>query len=334
MTLTEQAKKIASSQARLLSHWDRIAEIRRTGFIRPITVHLAPTDTCNLNCEWCSVKRREGNELSFQQCKEILGIYRRLGAKSVEITGGGEPTMYPYLDGVVNHAKRLGYGVGLITNGLKLASMSKKELIRLTASLDWMRISLSGIDFGLSGRYFEIDPRALKTYVGASYVFVVRKTKKELLFRLGEAESIAKYLGAEYVRIVPNCFSIRDIERTRGVWQKSYFKPFRENKFFLQIKDYDVPQKCFWRYMKPFVNSDGFVYHCSTCALFEGRFPESHRVCHYTEVGQLYEQRAYPFMDTQLCKTEDGSEICFYTRQNQLIEDLLLAGKVKDKEFV
>ena len=166
MSLT--VKEIASTTARLLIHLDRLKELKESHRLRPITIHLAPTNKCNLNCEWCSVRNRDkALELPLPEIKDIIHMYYRLGIKSVEITGGGEPTIHPDLEEIIYFAKQLKLDVGLITNGLHLNAIEDEALKLLT----WLRISLSGVEFNLDHQYLDLDPTRFPPFTGCSYVF-------------------------------------------------------------------------------------------------------------------------------------------------------------------
>ena len=309
-------RKIASTNTRMLSHRDFIENIWNYGMIKPVTFHLAPTDECNLSCDFCSVKDRGGNELTLEQCKMVIDTYAKLGAKSMELTGGGDPLMYPHLIEVIEHAKHRGLAIGLITNGIALNDYE----LSWTKDLTWMRISLSGIDFDAEDIYLDINSDEIKTYLGCSYV-IGKNTTKE---KLKQTHDVARHLKSEYVRIVPNCYSTSDIE-----WARTYaplqIKDYPE--MFLQIKDYNTPPMCYWRYVKPFVNSDGWVYQCSTCSLFTGYFSEHWRVARIEYIKSIYEKGVHSF-GTSRCR------LCFYTTQNQLLHDLMISKDVVHKEFI
>ena len=307
-------KEISSTTARLLNHFDRLQEIRTERLIRPITVHLAPTDKCNLDCSFCSVKKRTMNEIPLNEMKEIVDIYSSLGAKSFEITGGGDPTCYYGLESLIDYIDKKKKGVGLITNGLLLNELSVNALNKLT----WLRISLSGIDSGLEKQYYDIDSSRLPRFTGCSYVYTNNTTEKQIK----ETSKVAKHLEAKYVRVVPNCYTPDDIE-----WGRKYIPPAISNypEMFMQIKDYHVPATCYWKYIKPFVNSDGYVYQCSTCSLFEGKFPEAWRVAKWNDVESIY-NKALSSFDTKDCT------LCFYSRQNELLHDLII--EVRHPEFL
>jgi len=60
---------------------------------------VSPTNKCNLNCEYCCFDDRDkGLELDFEFLKESLQQFKKLGIKSVELAGGGQPTLYKYIN--------------------------------------------------------------------------------------------------------------------------------------------------------------------------------------------------------------------------------------------
>ena len=310
-----EMKQIASTNARLLGHMEVLQYIRQTKRMHPITFHLALTDKCNLSCKFCSVKNREMNELELVEAREIIQEFEILGAKSVEITGGGDPCCYPYLGDVINFATgHCGLAVGLITNGIDLPKVDHTAL----AKLNWLRISLSAVDFGLEDKLYKIDPLFLPTQTGCSYVYSKEEGTPENFLK---AVEIAKYLKAKYLRLIPNCYTTEEVE-----WGKQNL-PKMAAKYpdlvFDQVKEFNVPNQCYWRYMKPFVNSDGYVYQCSTCALFAGKFSKPWRVCHWKDYFKLTLKKATSF-NTNKCS------LCFYKEQNDLLADCLVDVQTPD----
>lgn len=315
MRETKQVKQISSTTARMYEHLDVLKIIKEDKRFNPVTIHLALTDKCNLKCSFCSVKNRKGNELNFENdVKGIIDVYYDLGVKSIELTGGGDPTMYPDLEETIFYIKKKGLDVSMITNGLRLNRIGEKALKQLT----WMRISLSGIDFKLDSIYYDLDASRFPEYVGCSYVFGESALYDD---RLSRVSNVAQNLHAKYVRIVPNCYSLEDIEWARLVVPR-LIKDYPD--MFFQIKDYPTPKECYWKFVKPFVNSDGFVYQCSTCSLFNGYFPEEWRVCHWTEIENVY-KKSPAFFDTSICP------YCFFFHQNNVLSDLMT--DVKHKTF-
>ncbi len=60
---------------------------------------------------------------------------------------------------------------------------------------------------------------------------------------------------------------------------------------FVQHKPPAAPKACYLGYIHPVLNCDGYVYPCDSCVLNEAAghtFANPWRVCHWSEVGQLY----------------------------------------------
>lgn len=70
--------------------------------------------TCNLACSWCDTHKNEKMQVtSF----DILRQLKEFGNKSVIITGG-EPTIQPDIDELLQELKAAGYWLALETNGI------------------------------------------------------------------------------------------------------------------------------------------------------------------------------------------------------------------------
>lgn len=294
-------KRFTSTRAKILHNISLIENLHRGRFI-PQSIQLAPTDTCNLNCNMCSVKEREGGELTLAQVKNLLVDFSWLGAKTVELTGGGDPTMYPMINEIIAGAASLGYTIGMITNGVVLREKVDQSNID---KLAWLRISLNSLDY-----VKKIDVPKVKGTLGFSYVWTNISTEE----RLQQIAGYAQTHGAAYVRIVPNCLDAGEKEALRFA-----VKPFIE-KFpgmFLQEKSTGVHPRCWIGYIKPFVNADGWVYRCSANPLLLRKFHPAFRMCTVENILKFW-QRPPEAFSTELC--ESGK--CFFAEQNALIEDI------------
>ncbi len=69
---------------------------------------------CNLRCLWCDTP---GETVEVLSATDIEARIRSFSARSVIVTGG-EPTLQPGLGTLLKRLKRLGYWIGLETNGL------------------------------------------------------------------------------------------------------------------------------------------------------------------------------------------------------------------------
>lgn len=301
--MNNSEKLYTSTQTKLLHNLDRLQEMQH-GIFRPISIQLAPTDVCNLSCVMCSVKEREGNELTLEQCIQVLTSFKELGAKTVEFTGGGDPTMYKHINEIITCAYDLGYDIGLITNGVKLNNITTFNLSKLT----WLRISLNCLDY-----VKDIDINIpVNVTLGFSYVWTDLSDELKL-------EKIAEYYkkyNAAYVRVVPNCLSIEDIaQATEAV------KPYLDKYpgFFFQQKKYTVPKRCWMGIVKPFVNTDCFVYQCSANPLIDRKFNPKFRMCAIQDIDKYWNATPEPF---NTCMCQEGK--CFFAEHNNLIEQVIM----------
>lgn len=70
---------------------------------------------CNLACPWCDTNY---NQFEMKTLADIMETVRHFSAKNIIITGG-EPTIQPNLERLLNVLKDEGYFIAVETNGLK-----------------------------------------------------------------------------------------------------------------------------------------------------------------------------------------------------------------------
>ncbi len=118
------------------------SERTRSGFLPDRTIHLHPTQTCNLACAHCYSESgpRERATLSLPAINRALWILRAEGYTHVSLSGG-EPTVYPALLPLIGEARSIGYRVTMITNGL----ISPQLIDDVATRLDGIAISFDGL---------------------------------------------------------------------------------------------------------------------------------------------------------------------------------------------
>lgn len=111
----------------------------KSGYIPPVHISLSPTNRCNQNCNFCSYSERDRKlEMSLDKAERIIWSFRMLGAKAVDLTGGGEPLMYPHIEELVRYIRYLDMKISLTTNGLLLDK--HRDII---PAFTWIRVSVS-----------------------------------------------------------------------------------------------------------------------------------------------------------------------------------------------
>lgn len=143
---------IFNPSSKLLWQGDRIKEWLGTGRTEPILVEIAPVGYCNASCPWCLFKNKRGTaQIDSFIMLEIIEDLDQLGVKAINWTGGGEPTLHPYFEEIVEKAAHLGLKQGLFTNGYReIPCQDKFKWIRISLTPEGMdRIVRPRVPFGI-----------------------------------------------------------------------------------------------------------------------------------------------------------------------------------------
>lgn len=132
---------------KLVAHPGAIEDLRM-GMSRLLTVHLMPQNVCNHSCDFCSY-RLDGNKNSeifdahthipWDDMVGLLDDLQAYDVKGIEVTGGGEPLVYPHNTKLWTELNRRGFCTALVTNGTRL---SEKLAELVTPNMKWARVSL------------------------------------------------------------------------------------------------------------------------------------------------------------------------------------------------
>src|SRR3989338_975878 len=115
----------------------------------PVSIHLDPTNRCNISCVFCWMRSHErwglldtSGELSNERLLRLVDEAASLGVVDWVISGGGEPTVRPVPLEVMRRIKRLGMQGDIITNGTLFREGHIRELVEL--GWDRIRVSILG----------------------------------------------------------------------------------------------------------------------------------------------------------------------------------------------
>ncbi len=100
---------------------------------------------CNLTCKHCysiSADKPFAGELSTAEIFSVMADLKAFGVK-VLILSGGEPLLHPDIFTISQHAKTLGFYVGLSTNGTLIDEKNINDITKIR--YDYVGISLDGI---------------------------------------------------------------------------------------------------------------------------------------------------------------------------------------------
>ena len=146
-----------SPQTKLFRHMDRLDALQRGRIQAPVNVEIDLSNRCSLGCEWCHFAYTHtrgklagadkpegaipGGDLMDQfLAYSILSDLENCGVRSITWTGGGEPTLQPHFDSIINFTL---IDQGVYTNGINIDT-SRAELLK--DKCKWVYISLDEPD--------------------------------------------------------------------------------------------------------------------------------------------------------------------------------------------
>jgi len=133
---------------KLLQHIDKLVNIKAGLHPAPVNAEIDLSNRCNLGCEGCHMSYLHtaglhahkvalaGDLMDTDMALDMLKQLKDFGVKSVTWTGGGEPTLHPDFDKIIE-ANELEQGI--YTNGTLLNPDRAKLLKR---KMKWIYISL------------------------------------------------------------------------------------------------------------------------------------------------------------------------------------------------
>lgn len=113
--------------SKILAYLDRVDHILSGGIGKIVTCEIYASNYCQNDCEWCVYKdyiHSNRCHLDLPVFAKALSELKLMGCKSITFTGGGEPLMNPNINFMIDHAKKMGFELGLITNGINLNIIS------------------------------------------------------------------------------------------------------------------------------------------------------------------------------------------------------------------
>lgn len=326
---------------KLLQHADVLHEIQARRTFKPITVQLAPTEACDSDCPFCSVGGRPVNKrIPWLAIEGGLRAFRALGAKSVEITGGGNPLLYRdgarTINDVVDLALGLGLEVGIISNSERPLRHLRRDLIE---RIDWLRLSLIKLDEGKAPADFELDGIPPGKLAFSYIVYEGRDGKPGTTPGSIEriAELVDRYPAVKFVRLAADCLT-EDSLTTKERWGPVVEALDRHGKFFIkEIGGAFHPYTggCWVGMLRPYWVHDG-VYICTSHVLKHRTYHPTWKLCGHGP-GEI--RAAWDAMNARFGQGLPPYPIdiagecfhCYYRNNNQLLHAVV--RELPDKNF-
>lgn len=287
------------SAYKIVHHEDKIKQLRKGEMITPLFAQVDLTNSCNLNCNFCSYKIgnyspdhmkdfNKRDRLDKNLVFKILEDMKQSGVKAVEWTGGGEPSLHPDYKDFFKFAKELNYEQALVTN----STLLDDEGIDIIRDFSWVRFSVDasaektykkikgqyGLNKTLGNLEKLIASKNPENIAGFSFI-VCRDNYKEIY----GATRLAKDIGCDNIR-----FSLAYTPEGRkmfgGIWEdvvkeieKAKQKETKDFKVFTfsnrinEISQKTKSDACYFHEFVAAIGANGGIYPC--CLLkYDSRF--------------------------------------------------------------
>lgn len=145
------------STQKLAHHPVALQALRERRHQAPTQIHFMPALACNQSCTFCSYGHRlpsDGDEqrgwknmalmsnafMPLEKMAECVADWREMGVKAIELTGGGEPLIYPFADEFLRLVASWGVDFALVTNGTALTD--DRAMLFDETNWQWARVSI------------------------------------------------------------------------------------------------------------------------------------------------------------------------------------------------
>lgn len=156
------------STDKIIHHPDALEAMRQRRHQPPTQIHFMPALACQQRCRWCAYGHRapgdgpeaqgwknmqlmSGAHMPRAKMLECLRDWEAMGVRAVEVTGGGEPLVYPYIRDLFGGLTLWGVDVALVTNGVAMAP----DMADAFTACNWLWARVS-IDAGAADTYQKV----------------------------------------------------------------------------------------------------------------------------------------------------------------------------------
>jgi wyosine [tRNA(Phe)-imidazoG37] synthetase (radical SAM superfamily) len=320
----------------------------------PIMIDLHPTLACNCKCFYCisanhhvtGVERPSFDRkltLEWDVLKKVIEEINCMGVKTIQLTGGGEPTLYPQfadlLEEIFPHRRVHCYPsphIGLITNGV-IAGEYAKDII---GACDWVRVSL---DASNSSMYKQIKSADHFNEVIASLEKLLEARGKNKRPRIGVAyiitpESIEGVGEVSRLmnRVRPDYLQFKDVVNRGLEFSKEYRRSI-EGEMRTANEECAIPvmytshesvgadlgfSVCDALDYVAVIGADGNVYGCCHREYLPG-----------SSYGSIYEQK-FARIWAKKQKLELNQKLCWNCRFGEMNRTVVALKQIQDSDFL
>lgn len=337
---TEKEHAYTSTGIKFWRHQEAMENFRAGVGNTVVSTHISPEGMCNLKCAYCSVTYRDtASRIPLDRIKKYVIQLKERGLKAVILTGGGEPTLYPHFSELVLWLKNeMNLSIGLITNGTQTRRISDEA----AKTFSWVRVSIN--IFNGWEKVIKLDKTRFSEdcVIGCSFVYTSENTGADLSSledTFKKVAGVATAVGADYVRVLPNCLLTQDNLLAQHRNLKKIFETLEDKRFFHQFKVHETPgsSECHQAYFRPYLSEEpwtdgepGTVFPCDSVVLNNSyaHFNDEYKLCKLEDVGDFIDRKILmKFSPKEKCKG------CVFTSNVNMLESWKSDGISKFEEF-
>ncbi len=288
---------------KLFSHTDRLGEIKTRGKTRaPINVEIDLSNRCSLGCEWCHfaythtrgpLKGKQakplggspgGDLMTTSLARQIIKQLDDAGVRSVTWTGGGEPTLHPDFDHLIEYTASRSLEQGIYTHGGHVnedrAAIMKQGMAWVYVSLDAADAADYSRDKGVPEMRFQhacdgirnLTEASGSATIGVGFLLTEKNWSKHL-----KMVGLAKSLGADYCQFRPTILYDEQhpgVKAEDGSWMAEalpYLEPLRgmpgveiDLDRFANYQSWTGHgyKTCYWSALQSVITPNGKMWTC------------------------------------------------------------------------
>lgn len=260
---------------------------RDTHAILPAQVDIDLTNICNQDCFYCNSAEHRAAQPVQKRSSDYIALLDKLGSwrahtpnsygtlHSITYPGGGEPTLLPNYEQVLEHTIDLGFLTSLTTNGTKLDRMIANMPVEKIRRMQWIGID---IDAGTEEKYEQIRRSTHKSPFNQVIDNATELVKmgatvdlKALINQynnnaesLEELFAVAKKVNARLLYLRPTVLHGRafEFEELMPVIEQLRVKYNVQTKFNFSKSQPRTYTRCHQMYQFPVFCADGYIYTC------------------------------------------------------------------------
>jgi hypothetical protein len=287
--------------------------------------------------------------LTKEQMIKAVDQFAELGVLGMEFTGGGEPTLHPDLDFMIEYIHNKGIKIGIVTNGSRLRKVKNWHMV------SWVRLGMYGFDEGYEYDLSVFD-NCPDVAISAAYVWdgaletsnnpnvtgewadPSNATGKKMLAKAHYKEEnffrMLKWVEEKKIpcRIAFNAIkdpteTAKDIDKIRSIL--NIFEGENGPLKFAFLSDFNFKgtrrnDNCYMHMVKPCVFTDGNVYVCPSAELAPENGYHVNDEFKVSDIdGILDYYNSLDSEDVGVKRRHHACSFCKYAYQNELIDDIV-----------